>query len=116
MPLYIGVAHRHFERSYWESYCRIADKTKVALRRVLHRVLRLDLTASTPRTAECMNLWPSASRGLVTLRLYNFLSQVVRHAPLALRSCPVHPARLLRSDSRRVRQTGYNIMSTWHEW
>ncbi|KGO69315.1 hypothetical protein PITC_094680 [Penicillium italicum] len=37
----------------WESYRRIADKTKVALRRVLHRVLRLDLTASTPRTAEC---------------------------------------------------------------
>ncbi|CAG8879327.1 unnamed protein product [Penicillium salamii] len=29
---------------------------------------------------------------------------------------PVHPARLLRSDKRRVRQTGYNIMSTGHEW
>ncbi|CAG7934731.1 unnamed protein product [Penicillium salamii] len=39
-----------------------------------------------------------------------------RHASLALRSCPVHPARLLRSDSRRVRRTGYNMMSTWHEW
>ncbi|KAK9847942.1 hypothetical protein MYU51_017425 [Penicillium brevicompactum] len=36
-----------------QSYRRIADKTKVALRRVPHRVLRLDLTAPTPRTAEC---------------------------------------------------------------
>ncbi|CAG8014902.1 unnamed protein product [Penicillium salamii] len=44
---------------------------------------------------------PSPSRGFIPLRLYNFLSQV-RHAPLALRNCPVHPARLLRSDNRRV--------------
>ncbi|CAG8947826.1 unnamed protein product [Penicillium salamii] len=36
---------------------------------------------------------------------------VVRHAPFALRSCSVHPRRLIRSDSRRVRRTGYNIMS-----
>ncbi|CAG8880506.1 unnamed protein product [Penicillium salamii] len=59
---------------------------------------------------------PSPSRGFIPLRLYNFLSQLIRHAPLALRNCPVHPARLLRSDKRRVRQTGYNIMSTGHEW
>ncbi|CAG8005692.1 unnamed protein product [Penicillium salamii] len=51
-----------------------------------------------------MNLSPSPSQGLIPLRLYIFLSQVVRHAPLALGSCPVHPARLLRSDNRRVRQ------------
>ena len=35
-----------------------------------------DLTAFIPWTAECMNLWPSASRGLIPLRLYSLLSQV----------------------------------------
>ncbi|CAG7935193.1 unnamed protein product [Penicillium salamii] len=58
-----------------------------------------------------MNLSPSPSRGRIPLPLYNFLSQVFRHAPLALRSCPVHPAWLIRSDSRKVRRTGDNIMS-----
>ncbi|CAG8070589.1 unnamed protein product [Penicillium salamii] len=58
-----------------------------------------------------MNLSPSPSRGLIPLRLYNFLSQLLCHAPLALRSCPVHPAQLIRSDSRRVRRSGYSIMS-----
>ncbi|CRL30523.1 unnamed protein product [Penicillium camemberti] len=65
--------------------------TKLALRRVIHRVLRLDLTASTPPRHERRS--------------------VLRHAPLALGIYPVYPARLIRSDSCGVRRTGYNIMS-----
>ena len=48
---------------------------------------------------------------IIPLRVYIFLSQVLRHAPLALGIYPVYPARLIRSDSCGVRRTGYNIMS-----
>jgi hypothetical protein len=55
----------------WESYCRIADKAKVALRRVLHRVFR-----PRPHRLHTMMVGcsPPPSRGLIPLRLYNFLS------------------------------------------
>ncbi|KAJ5202911.1 hypothetical protein N7449_004990 [Penicillium cf. viridicatum] len=48
MPLYIGAAIATVKHTCWEFYRRIGDKTKASLRRVLHRVFRLNLTALTP--------------------------------------------------------------------
>jgi hypothetical protein len=48
MPLYIGAAIATVKHTCWEFYRRIGDKTKASLRRVIHRVFRLNLTALTP--------------------------------------------------------------------
>ncbi|OQE70082.1 hypothetical protein PENNAL_c0124G08506, partial [Penicillium nalgiovense] len=62
----LGAAIATVKHTCWEFYRRIGDKTKASLRRVLHRVLRLDLTAFTPRTTEyglVTRLWPSEFPG-----------------------------------------------------
>ncbi|CAG8132040.1 unnamed protein product [Penicillium salamii] len=47
MPQYMGAAIATVKHTCWEFYRRIGDKTKASLRRVLHRVFPLDLTAFT---------------------------------------------------------------------
>jgi hypothetical protein len=43
----VGAAIATVKDTRWESYRRIGDKT-TSLRRVIHRVFRLNLTALTP--------------------------------------------------------------------
>ncbi|CAG8082571.1 unnamed protein product [Penicillium salamii] len=92
MPLYIGAAHRLRETALWGS--------------PLSTDRRYDQGTTTPAPPRLPRLPPSTSTAF-TLNGGVWAC----HAPLALRSCPVHPARLIRSDSRRVRRTGYNIIS-----
>jgi hypothetical protein len=47
MPSYIGAAIATVKDSCWEFYHLIGDKTKASLRRVLHRIFRLNLTTAT---------------------------------------------------------------------
>jgi Txe/YoeB family toxin of Txe-Axe toxin-antitoxin module len=47
MPSYIGAAIATVKHTCWEFYRLIGDKTKASLRRVLRRVLRLNLTTFT---------------------------------------------------------------------
>ncbi|CAG7987992.1 unnamed protein product [Penicillium salamii] len=111
-----GAAIATVKYTCWESYRRIGDKTKASPRRVVHRVFR-----PRPHRLHTMNggvyeplVVPIAkSYPIATVQ---FPVTDISPRPLGVRSCLVHPARLIRSDSWRVRRIGYNIMSTRHEW
>ncbi|KAK9847406.1 hypothetical protein MYU51_019443 [Penicillium brevicompactum] len=111
----LGAAIATVKYTCWESYRRIGDKTKASPRRVVHRVFR-----PRPHRLHTMNggvyeplVVPIAkSYPIATVQ---FPVTDISPRPLGVRSCLVHPARLIRSDSWRVRRIGYNIMSTRHE-
>ena len=89
----------------WESYRRIGDKTKASLRRVLHRVFRLNLTSFTVNGGVYEPLAARIARSY-PITLYNFLSQVGSSRAFGVSEvAQCAPTRFLRSDSRRVRRT-----------
>ncbi|CAG8000317.1 unnamed protein product, partial [Penicillium salamii] len=109
-PLYIGAGHRHCETFLWSPF--IAGSEIRRQRDTTTRApSRLPSSTSPPSYNERWGVRRSHREVLshhdCTISCYRWL----RHVPLGLRSCPVHPARLIRSDSRRVRRTVYNIMS-----
>jgi hypothetical protein len=75
-----------------ESFYPGSEIRRRSLRRVLYRSSAFDLNREVLSHYDC------------TISCHRW----VRRAPLGLRSCALHPARLPRSDSRRVRRTGDN--------
>jgi hypothetical protein len=112
MPSYIGAAIATVKHTCWEFYRLIGDKTKASLRRVLRRVLRLNLTTFTVNGG-IYDLRLPASRGIIPTRLYKTGGSSRAFDSQKLPGAPSAPS-LKRQPESATNWIQHHVK--WHEW